>query len=290
MQKNQFNSLSGNLQAPFDFSKHSSIGCGGSARYALYPRSVEELIQGVESLQKQEIPYLVLGNLTNVLPSDEGYDGVVLRTTKLDGVVLSKGVFVYAGTLSSTFLRVCRQAKLGGGEFLHGIPCTLGGALYMNAGASGSSISELVESVLVLREGKQVSVPLSECGYAYKKSIFMENGDIILGASLHLTPTTEVQIAEQIAYYAQKRAHLPKGRSMGCVFKNPENGFAGGLIEGCGLKGLRLGGATIATEHANFILNEGGATSKDIRTLITLIKNAVYAQYGVRLQEEIRLL
>ncbi len=290
MQKNWIIPSNGNPQAPFDFSKHSSIGCGGSAPYALYPRSVEELTDSVFALKKQEIPYLVLGNLTNVLPSDEGYDGVVLRTNRLDGVVLTRGVFVYAGTGSGSFLRVCRRAKLSGGEFLHGIPCTIGGALYMNAGASGRYIAELVESVLVLREGKQVSVPLAECGYAYKKSTFMENGDIILGASLRLTPTTPEQIDEQIAYYAQKRAHLPKGRSMGCVFKNPEGGFAGALIEGCGLKGLRQGGAKISTEHANFILNDGGATAKDIRRLITMIKNAVYAQYGVRLQEEIRLL
>ncbi len=288
MQKNFIGNLECSWQSPFDFSRHSSIGCGGKAKIAFYPQSVEELIALTERLRAEEEPYLVLGNLTNVLPADEGYEGAVIRTTKLDGVARNGGLFVYAGTSSGAFLRVCKQAKLTGGEFLEGVPCTMGGALYMNAGAGGRYIAELVERVLVLREGKRVSIPVKECAYAYKQSAFMRSGDIILGAELRLTESDGAQIERQIERYRQRRAHLPKGKSMGCVFKNPEKGFAGDLIERSGLKGMRVGGAVISKEHANFILNERNATAGDIRALIALIKNAVRAQYGIELQEEIR--
>ena len=116
----------------------------------------------------------------------------------------------------------------------------------------------------------------------------MENGDVIIGAALSLIHADEAEIEAKEKYYDIRRAHLPKGRSMGCVFKNPNGAVAGDLIERSGLKGLRIGGARISNEHANFIINEGNATSKDIETLIGIIKNAVFAQYGVRLEEEIR--
>jgi UDP-N-acetylmuramate dehydrogenase len=160
----------------------------------------------------------------------------------------------------------------------------------MNAGADGRYISEIVESVLVLRDEKVCLLSHKECEYAYKKSIFMENNDVILGANLRLESCTAEQIAERERYYLKRRAHLPKGKSMGCVFKNPQGISAGALIEGSGLKGLRIGGAKISNEHANFIINDKSATAKDIRTLITIAKNAVWAQYKIKLEEEIRYL
>lgn len=241
-------------------------------------------------MQEDGIPYYTLGNLTNVLPSDERTERVIVSTKKMDGVVLGERIFVYAGVQSATLLRICKRQHLSGGEFLSGIPCTMGGALYMNAGAGGKYISEIVDSVQVLRGGKRCNLPISECGYGYKKSVFMQNGDSIVGAFLRLEESSEKQISEREQYYIERRRHLPKGRSMGCVFKNPDNRSAGALIEGSGLKGLKIGGAKISEEHANFILNENGATARDIRALITVIKNAVWAQYGVLLEEEIRYL
>ncbi len=275
-------------QAPFDFSLHSTIHVGGIAKIAYYPESIAETAELVETFSKEEIPYLILGNLSNVLPADEGYDGALISTKRLNGVELGEKIFVYAGTMAGGLLKAAKSANYTGVEFLAGIPCTLGGALYMNAGAGGKYISEIVDSVLVLREGKQMLLPKSECDYSYKHSAFMENKDIILGGFLNLQRATKEEIEFQERTYLARRAHLPKGFSMGCVFKNPPDKFAGELIEGTGLKGFRIGGAKISELHANFILNDKGATAKDIRALIELTKNAVRAQYGIELQEEIR--
>ena len=118
----------------------------------------------------------------------------------------------------------------------------------------------------------------------------MRKNDVIVGARLKLEKTSAETVCENVLRYREKRAHLPKGKSMGCVFKNPENAIAGKLIEGAGLKGLRVGGAVVSSAHANFIINDGNATSEQIKTLIQLMKNAVFAQYKIRLEEEIRYL
>ncbi len=277
------------LRAPFDFSLESSIGCGGKAKIAFYPTNAEELATLVGKLETEGVGYYVLGNLTNVLPPDGGSEKVVISTKKMNGVSLIDN-FVYAGASSGGLLAACKKGQRTGAEFLSGIPCTIGGALFMNAGADGRYISEIVESVTVLRAGLLLNLSKKDCRYAYKHSIFMENEDIIVGATLCLQKGTVKEIEEKTQHYIERRKHLPTGKSMGCVFKNPEGISAGALIEGSGLKGLCVGRAKISEKHANFILNEGGATAREIRALIKLIKNAVYAQYGVRLEEEIRYL
>ncbi len=277
-------------ETPFDFSLHSTIRTGGRAKIGYFPRNIGEMTELVYLLTEEKIPFLVLGNLSNVLPSDEDYDGAIISTKGLCGVKVGEKTFVLAGTTAGSLLKATKCANYMGAEFLSGIPCTLGGALYMNAGAGGKYISEIVESVLVLREGKERLLTKEECGYAYKRSAFMENNDVILGAYLRLKSATKAEIEKAEGEYLAHRSHLPKGFSMGCVFKNPEGKFAGELIEGSGLKGFRIGGGKISETHANFILNDRGATSKDIRALITIAKNAVRAQYGIELQEEIRYL
>ena len=277
-------------ETPFSFSKHSSIGCGGLAQAVFYPKSVVELTALLRKLKSDGIAYYVLGNLTNVLPPDGDSDRVIVRTKNINGILFSREIFVYAGVTSGAFLQACRRNGKSGGEFLCGVPCSFGGALYMNAGADGRYIQEIVESVLVYRDGKTLVLPVSECEYAYKKSVFMENEDVILGASLRLQNATDEEIEERKRYYTERRAHLPTGKSMGCVFKNPEGRVAGELIEKSGLKGMRIGGAVVSEQHANFILNDRNATSADVKSLIKFIKNAVFAQYGILLQEEIRYL
>ena len=277
-------------EKPFDFAQNSSIGCGGTAAAAFYPRTQTELRDLLARLQSDGIAFYVLGNLTNVLPLDEDVEKVVISTKKLSGLQIGEQVFAEAGLKSGNLLRACRNANKSGVEFLTGIPCTLGGALYMNAGVNGKYIAEIVESVLVLRDGKKVVLPVSECGYGYKESVFMHSKDIILGATLRLTESDKRNIIETEKEYLKRRQHLPKGKSMGCVFKNPKGLFAGGLIEQAGLKGKRIGGAKISETHANFILNEDGATSKDIQALIQLIKREVEKKCNVLLREEIRYL
>ena len=278
------------FQTPFDFAKNSSIGCGGVAAVVFYPSNVAEMVAVIEKLKKNGVEYRILGNLTNVLPPDGHADYAVVSTKKMDGIVMGERVFAYAGAMSGKLLHACKREKRSGLEFLSGIPCTLGGALYMNAGVKGAYISDVVENVLVLRDGERRILSWKDCSYAYKKSVFMENGDCILGATLRLERATEGKIEERERRYLERRLHLPKGKSMGCVFKNPPAAYAGELVEKSGLKGFRIGGAKISEQHANFIINEGTATSADIRALIAVAKNAVQAQYGIRLEEEIQYL
>lgn len=275
-------------EKPFDLAKHSSIGVGGKADVAFYPRNVEQLMTLLQCLQTGGREYYVVGNMTNVLPADAGTHKAIICLKALTGMQAKEKLFAFAGEQSGNFLRACRNARKSGGEFLAGIPCTIGGALYMNAGANGEYIAEIVDSVLVIREGQLRKISCAECGYSYKNSVFMTNKDVIVGATFCLADSDENKIDERLQSFQRRRAHLPTGRSMGCVFKNPDGCAAGELIERAGLKGLRVGGAKISEKHANFIINEHGATQRDISALISLIKNAVCAQYGVTLSEEIR--
>lgn len=275
------------IERPFDFSSHSSMGCGGKASLAFYPKTEEEFVFLVKKLGADCV---VVGNLTNVLVSDLGTDKIVICTKKLRQIqaVDERSVYAESGVMSHALLAWLRASNLGGAEFLTGIPCTLGGALYMNAGAGGRYSAELVQTVRICRDGEVLTIPVEDCEYGYKHSLFMESGDVILGATLRLQRSDIRTIADAERYYREKRRHLPKGRSLGCIFKNPTEGSAGEWIERAGLKGLRVGGAKVSELHANFIINDANATTKEIRTLIELIKNAVFSSCGVVLEEEIR--
>lgn len=275
-------------EAPYSFLTRTTIGCGGYADVGFFPKDYSELLSLVDDCRKHAIPYCVVGNLSNVLPPDGQFRGAVISTLSLKGLGEGETVFAEAGVKSGELLDFCVRHGRTGAEFLAGVPCTVGGAVFMNARAAGRSISEIVESVIVYRSGRIRQIDGAACGYGEKKSVFMHDESVILGASLRLGKATSETVRNRREEALAKRRSQPKGRSMGCIFKNPEGDYAGRLIEGAGLKGLRVGGALISPEHANFIINEGGATAANIRALINLIKNAVYAQYGVALEEEIR--
>jgi UDP-N-acetylmuramate dehydrogenase len=278
------------MEKPFDLAKHSSIGCGGFADVVFYPKTVDETARLIQKLKADAIPYYVVGNMTNVLPLDGRCEKAIVCLKNLSGIVVGEETFAYAGVLGVALLRACKGAGKSGLEFLKGIPCTLGGALYMNAGVRGAYMDGVVRNVLVLRNGEKRVLSWKECAFSYKHSVFMDTDDIILGATLRLKNADVEDVEERENAYMERRAHLPKGKSMGCVFKNPVGAVAGDLIEKSGLKGLRVGGAVVSEKHANFIINDKSASARDIVALITLIKNAVYAQYGVKLEEEIRYL
>ena len=276
------------IEQPFDFAKHSTIACGGIAPIAFYPRSEVELSIILSRLKAHGIAYYVLGNLSNVLPPEDGAEKAVICTGRITEITpTASGVFVGAGVMGGMLMRALRQMGLSGAEFLCGIPCTLGGALYMNAGAGGRYLSEIVDSVRIYREGLVLELPVNACEYAYKSSVFMRNGDIILGGTFRLKRTDSQTVLNEQKAWKAKRAHLPIGKSMGCIFKNPPSGSAGIWIEKSGFKGLRVGGAKVSEEHANFIINDKAASVADIKTLIQMVKNGVFAQYGVLLEEEI---
>ena len=274
----------------FDFSLRSTVGVGGIAPMAVYPDTEEKLVKLLRNFENEGVSYHVLGNLSNVLPPDGVSKRVVVCTKLLKGISVEKGFYAEAGVVSGALISAMKTYELSGAEFLSGIPCTLGGALYMNAGVAGFYLSDIVESVRVYRRGEVIELSQKDCGYGYKTSVFMQNGDVILGARLCLRSASESEITANLQAFKERRQHLPRGKSMGCVFKNPQGYTAGKLIEGAGLKGLRMGDAYVSLEHANFIINDKNATAKQIRGLIGLIKNAVYAQYKIKLEEEIRYL
>ena len=275
---------------PLDFSAQSTIGCGPHASQAVYPRSFTELIELIDFCVANKKRYAILGSLSNVLPPEQESRTLFIITKRLVGATFGETPLVYTGMTASAFLKECEIYGKTGAEFLAGIPCTMGGAAFMNAGACGRYMDEIVRSVIVYRKGELKSFAKEECQYSYKHSRFMEDGSAIFAVMLNLSNAAREEVAAKKKEYLEKRKALPIGRSMGCIFKNPAGLSAGQLIEGAGLKGLRIGGAHISEVHANFIINDKGATVRDVKTLIQLMKNAVYAQYRVQLEEEIRYL
>lgn len=269
----------------YDFKKGSTIGVGGKGN-AVYPRSFTEMIEIVDACRRMDIPYRVLGLLSNVLPPEKENGTLYILTKKLVGITMGEAPLVYSGVSSAELLRQCRRYGKSGAEFLAGIPCTVGGAAYMNAGVSGRYFEEIVHSVIAYENGELKTYTREECAYSYKHSRFMDGG-VILAVILRLNDETPQAVAEKIEEYLKKRNRLPKGKSMGCIFKNPIGASAGELIERAGLKGVRIGGAVVSEEHANFIINDHNASVADIKRLIALVKTAVFEKLGVKLQEEI---
>ena len=276
------------LLQEYDFKQGSTIGVGGVGK-AVFPRSFTELIDVIDGCERRRVPFRILGSLSNVLPPENDRETLYVITRRLKGVTMGDAPLVHAGVTSGELLRQCKLHGKGGAEFLTGIPCTVGGAAYMNAGVSGRYFSEIVRSVIVYEKGELKTYSKDECGYSYKNSRFMRGG-VIFAVVLDLQDCAQSEIERRIAEYEQKRRHLPKGRSMGCVFKNPTGNSAGELIEKAGLKGLRIGGAVVSEQHANFILNDKGATVADVKAVIGRIKTEVFQKLGITLTEEIQYL
>ncbi len=276
------------LTENFSFARHTTIGCGGYAALSIEPADEESAAAVLRYLNRGAIPYYILGAGANVLPPDEFFEGVVVRFRALRQIGREGNrLIVGAGGTGGSLLRCARAARLGGCEPFTGIPMTVGGGIAMNAGIAVRHFSDLVEEVLAVCEGEAIVLRAQECGFSEKQSVF-QNNIAVLRAVLRLSPSTAQNIERESCYYRLKRAHLPKGRSMGCTFVNPEGGIsAGALIEACGLKGRRIGDAFVSERHANFIINEG-RSSADVAELIGTIKEIVYKEKGVLLREEIR--
>ncbi len=272
----------------FSFSRHTTLGCGGVARIAAYPSCAEELVRLLCILKREGVPCCFLGAGANVLAGDGFYEGVVVRFSRMEAL-FSDGrlVFAGAGVTGGRLCRFAREACLGGFEPFTGIPMTVGGAVAMNAGVREGRIGDRVEGVLAVRDGRLVLLDRYQCGFGEKDSRFLREGIAVAGAYFYGAYAERAQIERNLCYFRQKRRRLPKGRSMGCTFVNPTGDSAGRLIDGCGLKGARVGGARVSEEHANFILSEG-ATAEDVSRLIALVRDSVYRQTGTLLREEIR--
>ena len=271
-------------------SKHSTWRVGGPARWFIEVSGTEELIKALEWSRTKGIEHVVIGGGTNILVADAGYDGLVIKMINRDIRVIGEQIVAGAGALTSMVARAAAEAGLSGLEWAVTIPGTIGGAVVGNAGCYGGDMSQVVESVSVLKGMTPARVSQSDLIFEYRHSSFKGSDNTILEVTLRLKPRDKGEIETKINECLEKRKQTqPLGSSCaGCVFKNPEGDSAGRVIDEAGLKGERIGGASVSEDHANFILNDGTATADQILQLISLIKMKVRDERGVQLEEEVR--
>lgn len=266
---------------------------GGTARYLVSPNSAKDLISILKLLKENNIKYFILGNGSNIVLSDNEYDGAVIRLNKLNGLEIHedlKMAYAEAGTMLPKLAQESVNKSLTGLEFAAGIPGTVGGAIYGNAGAYNSCILDYVLSVTVINEDLELeTIEHEDITYGYRTSMFRENKNyIIVGAKFFLKNGDKKSSLEVIEERRQRRAETQpvEYASAGSVFRNPEGDYAGRLIESSGLKGYKIGDAEVSTKHANFIVNKGNASSADVYKLINYVHDTVLEKTNVDLKIE----
>lgn len=277
-------------------SKHTTFRIGGNADIVIEPAD-EKQIAGVRSLlSNMGIPYVILGNGSNVLVGDKGIRGavIILGNAFSDYVAEGEKIIAKAGIKLSRLANFALENELSGLEFAAGIPGTLGGALYMNAGAYGGEMKQIVESVSYIDENGEIREKyVNDCRFGYRTSIFVQNPDwIITGCKLKLYKGNKDEIRSYMEDLAERRTskqplNFP---SAGSTFKRPEGHFAGKLIQDAGLMGYRVGGACVSEKHAGFVVNDRNASAKDVRELIEQVKKKVYELSGVELEPEVKFI
>lgn len=275
--------------------KHTSFRIGGPAEVMAFPKTEEELSQILKVSKELDMKWVILGAGTNVLAPDEGLGGLVICLKDcMNGMEPLEGerIRVMSGVTMSRAAVFASKLGLSGMEFVHGIPGTVGGGVYMNAGAYGGEIGQICESVTVMdRQGRTRTLSREEMGFSYRHSVLEDTGDIVLSAVFHLTRDTPEGVMGRMKELLSKRSasqplDLP---SAGSAFKRPAAGYAAALIDGAGLKGFQVGGAAISSKHAGFAVNLGGATAGDVKELLRQVSDRVYESAGIRLEPEIRI-
>ena len=284
------------VKEQYPLSRHSSFRIGGNAALALFPKTKEQMLDALGILSSGDLPFLILGNASNVVFDDAGFAGAVLFTTAWRELSLTDHrITVSAGTPLLQVAIAARDAALQGLEFSYGIPGSIGGAIYMNSGAFGGSMADVCKRSMAfdLKRNETVTLTGTEQGFGYRTSLYGQTDRYaILGAELELIPGAPHDINTRMnEYMAHRRRTQPlEYPSAGSVFKRPEGDFAGRLIEACGLKGVTVGGAQVSEKHAGFIVNRGNATAANIKNLVELIKERVLLSTGVNLECEIKFL
>lgn len=275
---------------------HTSFRIGGPCEVMAFPKDTAELRDMLRAAREFGAEPCVLGAGTNVLARDEGRRGLVICTRdSLTGLerVNDTDIRVSAGVTMARAANYAQSLGLSGLEFAHGIPGTVGGGLYMNAGAYGGELKQAaVQTDFMTLEGEAEEYVGEAQEFSYRHSVFGEKKGVILSGTFRLTPKDPKEIQETMRVLAQKRrASQPlEMPSAGSAFKRPAGGYAAALIEQAGLKGFQIGGAAVSDKHAGFVVNIGGATAEDVLTLIREIQKRVYAHSGVRLEPEIRMI
>ena len=285
------------IELRFDepLAKHTSFRIGGGAEVMAFPKNAEELSRLLKTSALLDCKSVILGAGTNVLAPDDGVRGLVICLKDcLDGMerLAEHRIRVMAGVTMSRAAVFAANLGLSGLEFAHGIPGSVGGGVYMNAGAYGGEICQVCESVEVMdREGNVRRLSNGEMQFSYRHSVLEETGDIVISADFALTQKEPEEIKARMKELIGKRSasqplDLP---SAGSAFKRPVGGYAAALIDQSGLKGYQVGGAAISTKHAGFAVNLGGATAEDVKNLLSQVSEKVFEQTGIRLEPEIRI-
>ena len=275
--------------------KHTSFKIGGPAALMAFPKNSEELSKLLKQSEIMDIKIAILGAGTNVLAPDEGIDKLVICLKDCLGGMErldETHIRVAAGVTMTRAALYAAGLGLSGLEFAHGIPGTVGGGIYMNAGAYGGEICQVCTQVEVMdRKGNIRSLGREQMDFAYRHSALEDTGDIVLSGVFSLTPAPEAQIRGYMQELMKKRSasqplDLP---SAGSAFKRPVGGYAAALIDQAGLRGFQIGGAAVSQKHAGFVVNLGGATARDVRNLLLEVSKIVYEKSDIQLEPEVRI-
>lgn len=275
--------------------RHTTFRIGGNADVFVLPASIEELLAVLKLTKRYSVPLTVLGNGSNVLVRDGGIRGAVVSFGKPFSYIEMEGAHIKAGAgaMLGTVSLFAANHALSGLEFAVGIPGSLGGAVFMNAGAYDGEMSQVISEVTaVTPEGEIRRYRTKEMDFSYRHSVFQQNGHIICEIELTLRESKAVAIQEKMAEFTRRRMEkqpLDKP-SAGSTFKRPPGLFAGTLIDEAGLKGFTVGGAQVSGKHAGFVINKGGATAADVLSLIEEIQRRIEEKNGIRLTPEIRII
>lgn len=276
-----------------DMCRHTTFKTGGPADIFVTPKGKKEAASIVRLLLTEKIPYTVIGNGSNLLVSDKGYRGCIVCLSKGMDDILINGNEIYAGA-GALLSKVCYEAyenSLSGLVFASGIPGSVGGAIYMNAGAYGGEMKDVVKEVELFdaRTGEMLTLCGEDMGFSYRTSIVKNSSYIVLGAGFRLTCGDKSIIKQEMDDLSKKRREKQplEFPSAGSTFKRPEGYFAGKLIEDSGLRGYRVGGASVSDKHCGFVVNDNNATTEDIITLIRNVRETVYDKFKVMLEPEV---
>lgn len=273
--------------------KHTTFRIGGPARFFYVPKNIEELKLIIQYCKNEKLKYMIIGNGSNMLFLDDGFDGAVICVGSSMGNINVDNISIYAeaGALLSKVASSARDAGLTGMEFAAGIPGTIGGAIVMNAGAYGGEMKDIVSFVDILEaDGNLRRYSNEEMQFGYRRSI-VDADKVVVGVGLKLACGNIDDINARMdelktARVSKQPLEFP---SAGSTFKRPEGYFAGKLIDDCGLRGYRVGGAMVSEKHCGFVINYDNATAKDVLKLIDDVKNKVYDEYNVLLEPEVRI-
>jgi UDP-N-acetylmuramate dehydrogenase len=279
-------------------SDYTTFKIGGPAKYFYVAESQEELLKAISLAKELNLPFFVLGGGSNLLVSDQGFDGLVIKNQCSNLEVQDNYIFVESGVLLNHLVSISMENSLGGLEWGGGIYGTVGGAIRGNAGAFGEAIGDVVKEVEVfnVETGEIEKLSQSDCQFAYRESVFKKRKNlIILSVKLELIKNNneeaEINKQKMINYMLNRKNTQPLSfPSAGCIFKNPADVSAGHLIDECGLRGKIINDVQVSEKHANFIINLGEGSASDVMQLIDIIKKAVKDKFNIQLEEEIQYL